>query len=127
MRAPVHLLLPALLAIAACRSDEPTGIVCAPTVGRSLQVAVRDSVTGSAIADGASGVITAPGYRDTLTLLTPGDSLWLASSRSDAGRFDVRVVRPGYAAWTAHGVEVVGGVCGVQVPTRLQARLQPLH
>lgn len=126
MRALFLPLLPALLAVAGCRPDEPAGVVCAPTFGRSLQVAVRDSVTGSAIADGASGVITAPGYRDTLTLLAPGDSLWLASSRNDAGRFDVLVVRPGYAAWTAHRVEVVGGVCGVQVPTRLQARLQPL-
>jgi hypothetical protein len=86
-------------------------------------VTVRDSVTGSAAADGAIATLVDSGVDDTLFQV---DSLTLAGG-FHTGTFTATIDRPGYLTWVAHDVHVEkeAGPCGLLIPAQLQARLQP--
>lgn len=115
----------AVALLAACDpSRDATGVVCAPAVDRALRVEVRDSITNAGIASAAGGSAVEGAFRDTLTPLTPGDSLVIASAQSRAGIYRVTVTRPGYREWVRDTVHVTGGVCGVQSPRIVVARMQ---
>lgn len=85
-------------------------------------VAVRDSLSGSAAANGALGTIAMGGVVDTLV---QSDSLLLFGG-DQLGTYDVKVEHPGYLDWTASAVHVTHlGSCGNVLPVQLSALLQP--
>jgi len=104
-----------------CNSNRVTG-ECAAAISRAIVVAVRDSTTGAAAADGAFGTIQSGAKVDTLT---QSDSL-LMFGGDRLGTYSVNIEHAGYHTWTATGVAVTQlGSCGNVVPVRLTARLQP--
>lgn len=109
-----------VLAAGAC-SDS----IVAPCTGlpsRAIVVAVSDSVTGAAAADGSFGTVEAAGKIDTLT---QSDSLHMFGG-DRLGTYSVSIDHAGYATWTASSVAVTQlGSCGNVLPVQLTARLQP--
>jgi len=117
----------AVLALAAaCSSSvsDPCGNPAGPQYLVAIQVTVTDSISGLTKADSASG---------TMTSATASDSLWhiflpttMLTGIGDSGTYVVTVDRPGYQQWTKDSVVVTKtGSCGVLVPAKLSARLQP--
>lgn len=103
-----------------CNSQRVTA-ACTGIPSRAIVVAVRDSVSGAAAADGAIGTITRAGITDTLV---HSDSLLIFGGER-LGTYDVDIERPGYLSWTAVGVQVTQlGSCGNVLPVQLNARLQ---
>jgi hypothetical protein len=116
------MFLAAIIAIASgCGSSTLVGFCAAPR-SLSVVVTVRDSVSGQAAADGATGTLVGGSVDDTL-LQT--DSLTLEGGDAK-GTFTVRIDRPGYLTWTASDVHVTQqGPCGNVIPVQLGAKLQP--
>lgn len=95
---------------------------CAGVPSRAIVVAVRDSTTGAAAADGAFGTIESGARVDTLT---QSDSL-LMFGGDRLGTYSVNIEHAGYDTWTATGVAVTQlSSCGNVLPVQLTARLQP--
>jgi hypothetical protein len=106
-----------------CGSDStpPVGFCAAPR-SLSVIVSVRDSITGQAAAEGATGTLVGASVDDTLL---EADSLTLLGG-DQTGTFTVRIDRPGYLTWSASGVHVTEvGPCGNVIPVQLSAKLQP--
>jgi hypothetical protein len=106
-----------------CRSELATGS-CAVARPLSVEVEVRDSISGEPAADGAIGTLVGPGVNDTLS---HANSLTLFGG-DQSGTFVVTIDRPGYRTWIASNVLVTkkSGLCGsIVVPAELSARLQP--
>jgi hypothetical protein len=96
---------------------------CTATTPIAIKVDVRDSVSGRALADSASGTLRAGATTDTLVRQ---DSLTLAGGRQ-VGTYDISIQRPGYRGWTRLGVAATQtGVCGGVLPVDVSARLQSL-
>jgi hypothetical protein len=95
---------------------------CTAVQSLSVEVAVRDSITGAAAALGDIGTLVGTGVDDTLQNT---DSLTLRGG-TQLGTFTVTVNRPGYFPWIANNVMVTRtGACGNVLPVQLNARLQP--
>ena len=95
---------------------------CTGLPSRAILVAVRDSVTGVAAADGSFGTVETAGKVDTLT---QSDSL-LMFAGDRLGTYSVAIQHAGYADWSASNVDVTHlGSCGNVLPVQLTARLQP--
>ncbi|MDQ2767750.1 MAG: hypothetical protein M3Y30_11410 [Gemmatimonadota bacterium] len=95
---------------------------CAAPKPLAVEVAVRDSISGRAAADGASGTLVHAGITDTLF---QRDSLTLLGG-SETGTYTVTIDRPGYLTWHASNIHVtVVGPCGNVIPVDLEAKLQP--
>jgi hypothetical protein len=129
----LHLLKPITVlavaaAAAACKSsgaDNSTGPVafCTATRPIAITLAVRDSVSNHALADGATGTIALGAQSDTLL---HQDTLTLYGG-TQTGSYDITVQRPGYSTWTRAGVSATQtGACGNVVTVSLTALLQPL-
>jgi hypothetical protein len=125
---PPSLLVVAALCATACFGHEisntvtPVG-VCTATVPIAVAVAVRDSVSGRALADSASGTVRLGTVADTLL---HEDSITLYGGRQ-IGTYDVEILRPGYRPWSRLGVAAnQTGMCGNVVTVALIAQLQPL-
>jgi hypothetical protein len=87
-----------------------------------VTVAVRDSTTGQAAADGAIGTLVGAGVNDTLF---HADSLTIFGG-DQLGTYTVTIERPGYHTWSASDVHVTEvGECGNVLPVQLSAKLQP--
>ncbi|MFI5310359.1 MAG: hypothetical protein ACHQQ3_03935 [Gemmatimonadales bacterium] len=98
----------------------PNGF-CTATAPVAIEVIVRDSVSGRALADSASGTLRAGTVTDTLVRR---DSLTLFGGRQ-VGIYDISIQRPGYRGWTRLGVaSTQTGVCGGVTPVTVSARLQ---
>ena len=99
--------------------------IAADCVQRPYSVAifatVNDSVTGRAAASGAIGIAQRPGLVDTMSEFS---SFALVTSKAGAGVYDVTITKAGYAAWTAHDVQVSLSSCTFHGGA-LNARLQP--
>ena len=121
------LLAPALAGAAAgCHFDFWcwAGSVAIP----AIVVEVRDSVTGSPAAWGASGTAQGQGIVDVMRVWDVEDSLdahQLRTQDAGPGAYTVTVTKPGYAAWRRTGVVVGGDRCGATTVNVL-ALLQPL-
>jgi hypothetical protein len=95
---------------------------CAAPPSLSVVVTVRDSISGSAAADSATGTLVGDTVNDTLL---HGDSLTLQGG-NQLGTFTVTIERPAYLTWVASNVQVTKeGPCGNVIPVQLTARLQP--
>jgi hypothetical protein len=105
-----------------CRSELATGSCAAPRP-LSVEVEVRDSISGEPAADGAIGTLVGQGVDDTLS---HANSLTVFGG-DQSGTFVVTIDRPGYRTWIASNVLVTkSGLCGgIVVPAQLSARLQP--
>jgi hypothetical protein len=95
---------------------------CAVVRPISVEVAVRDSISGEPVADGAIGTLVGPGVNDTLSHV---DSLTLRGG-DQTGTFTVTIDRPGYRTWIVDDVIVTTTEpCSAVLPVELSARLQP--
>lgn len=117
------LVLLACVAYAADSCDSQRLVAeCTGIPSRAIVVAVRDSTTGAAAADGAFGTVESAGRVDTLT---QSDSL-LMFGGTRLGTYSVVIEHAGYDAWTTSGVNVTQlGSCGNVLPVQLTASLQP--
>jgi hypothetical protein len=100
----------------------PNG-ACSAVAPIAIALTVRDSVSGRALADSATGTAQLGTVIDTLM---HADSLMLWGGRQP-GIYDVAVQRPRYRTWTRHGVDASQtGTCGNPVTVKLTAALQLL-
>jgi hypothetical protein len=109
--------------LSSCGSDSsgPTGR-CLSVRPLAVVVAVRDSTTGQAAADGAIGTLVGSGVNDTLF---HEDSLTIFGG-DQLGTYTVTINRPGDLTWSASEVHVTEvGECGNVLPVQLSAKLQP--
>ena len=116
-----------LVAMTAACGDKVCILIPAPTI----QVDIRDSVTGAPAAYGASLIIEAPGVYDSSFVGPRPDSLTIGFVQSAPIRatndFVVRVRRAGYKLWQQTGVHVdVSAECGTGATRAYTARLQRL-
>ena len=124
-RTPFHSSCTAFLLplISACTS--PNDVVCTDVAVPGINVVVRDSVSGSFVANGATATALDGAYSDTNwfseVYARPENPIALAYERE--GTYSVTVTRIGYKAWTASGVRVTRDRCHVRTVT-LNARLQ---
>lgn len=113
------ILLPLL---SACSSPYD---VCTDAATPGINVIVRDSVSGTFAANGATATAVDGAYSDTNwfseTHGRPEYPIGLAYERE--GTYAVTVSRTGYKAWTVSGVRVTRDRCHVRTVT-LNARLQ---
>jgi len=117
------LLVPVVMSAVGC-SDYGPNAACTATRPIAIEVAVTDSISGLGRADSATGFVQSGSYTDSLvsilgsaTLLAGGDRL---------GTYTISISRPGYASWSRSGIHVTQrSICGVVLPVRLDARLQP--
>ena len=110
---------------AACgRNDGVTAIAyCTATAPIAISITVRDSASGRALADSASGTVRLGAVTDTLL---HADSLTLIGGRQ-TGSYDVTVQRAGYRTWTRLGVQATQpNACGGVETVKLIAGLQSL-
>ena len=87
----------------------------------SIAVEVRDSVTGTPAATGATGFIRAGDY--TALLQVSGAETLSGGERP--GWFEVSIGKAGYRPWQTTGVRVTADDCGIVATAALEAWLQP--
>jgi hypothetical protein len=113
---------------AACGNNGATGVTtpgpieyCTAVAPIALWITVRDSVTGRALADSASGTFQV----DTTTgPLVRADSLDLIGGNK-VGTYSVTVQRAGYKTWTMSGISATQtSACGGVEPVKLTAAQQ---
>jgi len=125
IRTPIATGLVALT-LAACSSSvsDPCGNPASPPYLIAIQVTVTDSITGLTKADSASGTMTSTTFSDSLWhIFSPTTML---TGIGDSGTYVVTVDRPGYQQWVKDSVVVTKtGGCGVLIPAKLSALLQP--
>jgi hypothetical protein len=123
--------LAATIAIAAaCGKNDGSQLLgtpdgaCSATESYAVRIAVRDSISGRALADSASGHFTVDATTDTLF---HWDSLTLAGGLM-VGSYDVTVQRPGYKTWTKLGISATKTTppCGSVESVNVTAALQKL-
>ena len=112
---------------AACGRNENTNtgpvVYCTATAPVAISITVRDSASGRALADSASGTARLGTVTDTLLHV---DSLTLIGGRQ-TGTYDVAVLRTGYRTWTRLGVPATHtNVCGGVETVNLLAGLHSL-
>lgn len=95
------------------------GTVCTAQFVYGISATVTDAATGANITAGSYLVAREGSHVDSVSAL--GDFLAAAGER--AGRYDVKIGRPGYSTFTRSGVLVTRNECHVN-PVRLEARLQ---
>ena len=109
----------ALIALLGAGCDNPTATFACPGIlVPAIVVEVRDSRTGLAIAQNAKGVVQEGVYVDSLrayfgALPDPATLLSLQAAWGRAGTYSVNVQRPNYLPWTASGIKVTSGLCGI--------------
>jgi hypothetical protein len=110
--------------------SKPSGMSCAQTLDvAGLVVEIRDSRTPAPAALGAQGSLQDGSHSENLVpygIGSPGQLLSLAGAFNRPGTYDVEVRKSGYVDWSARGVSVVEGACGV-VTVTLQANLTPTN
>ncbi len=128
MRAlPALAIAAAILMTAACQDTGDPPTVCTTEARPSIAVQIRDSVSGSYVASGATLVIQHDAFIDSMVVpaAAPGlneMSISTPASAERAGVYDVTVRRAGYVTWTKPDVVVAQGQCHVST-VQLTARL----
>jgi len=114
-----------LLAAVGC-SGSPSG-VCTMEFRYGLSVYVKDSLTGTAIASGASLVARDGAFKDSVSApsgIPELNALPLLTAGERAGTYQVSVSKPGYLPWLRSNVRITANECHVN-PTSVTALLQP--
>src|SRR4051812_2507669 len=102
---PFHYML-GCVGLLGCQGEPTSYILCAPLPPWAVAVDVRDSVTNALLIGGSSGVVRRADTTDILypdRLYSSPDSVLVGGYR--VGLVEVRVERPGYAAWSMGGVQ----------------------
>jgi hypothetical protein len=113
-----------LLAAVGC-SGSPSA-VCTMEFRYGLSVYVTDSLTGTAVASGASLVARDGAFKDSVS--HPGDRpelnpLPLLTAGERAGTYQISVSKPGYLPWSRSNVRITANECHVN-PVSVTALLQ---
>jgi hypothetical protein len=127
MRMNIHSGLTAIVMIGASCANPVEDVVCTADFRYGLLVYVQDSVTGAALASGATLVAREADFEDSFTHPAGRpdlDAYPLVSAGERAGTYQVTVTKPGYAPWMRSNVTVTSNACHVN-RTELTARLQP--
>ncbi len=107
--------------------DRPQ-VACAAVLPAGLNIELRDSLTGAGISDSVTVLVSERGARvdSVVSVIGPGElPPYIGAAYGRAGRFHVRVSRPGYVDWQRDDVVVAReAVCNQVVPVALVARLQ---
>jgi hypothetical protein len=113
------------LVFSGCRSVKVTdpGIACTAIAVSSLNVTVRDTVTGLRVCDAAVVAIQG-GERYELERSGDPQGCGYAGPYERAGVFEVRATRPGYDAASVGNVRVGADECHV-IPVALTVDLRP--
>jgi hypothetical protein len=118
-----------LTLIAALGCSGPPGStspVCTMEYRYGLSVHVKDSLTGAAIASGASLVVRDGAFKDSVS--HPGgrpelNAFPLVTAGERAGTYQISVSKPGYLPWSRSNVRVTANECHVN-PVSVTALLQ---
>lgn len=117
-----------LIASLACSGPGPnTSPICTADFRAGLLVYVKDSVTNAGVASGASLVVRASGFKDSVAAPRDRpevDGFPLQAAHERAGTYQVEVSKPGYATWSLNNVQVTRNECHVNTVS-LTALLQP--
>lgn len=109
-------------ALSGCGSDTSPSGLCLSSGPIAVIITVRDSLSGKALADSATGTLEVAGVDEMLQAV---DSLRMIGG-DRRGTYSVTVDRAGYVPWTKANVQVTErGDCGNPIPVRLSANLQP--
>ena len=111
------------ISVVGCKPDTVVG--CAASLRNAISLTVVDSITGVAPAATSTIVATSGTYTETDTNFTgnPMDNTY-AIGFGRSGTFALLATTPGYARWSASGVIVAAGNCGVPQTVALVAKLQ---
>jgi hypothetical protein len=112
-----------LIAGTSCRASTSVPIeYCTAPRSIAVELDVRDSVSGAAIADSAAGAVATSSYQDSLHHITGSASLLWGGDQ--LGTYTVTVRHPAYADWSKANVVVSQrGPCGNVIPVQLTALL----
>ena len=118
----------ALLALTGCRSAQPPspntpGVVCTMIAVSSLNVAIRDAVTGQRVCDAAVVAIQGGDRYELRRTTSDPQTCGYAGPEERKGAFEVRATRPGYQA-ASTTVTVAADECHV-IPVSLTVDLRP--
>jgi len=109
-----------LAALALCGCQLPfDGYNCTASIEPAIVAEIRDAVTGTPLALGATAVVRDGAYVDTLTpyerLDATEESLYSRRGAEERpGSYSVEVRHPGYVTWTTSGVGAGRGKCHVE-------------
>jgi hypothetical protein len=121
------LYLTLLAAVGCSGSPGSTSPVCTMEFRYGLSVYVNDSLTGTAIASGASLVVRDGTFKDSVSHPSGRPELNafpLLTAGERAGTYQVSVSKPGYLPWSRSNVRITGNECHVN-PVSVTALLQP--
>jgi hypothetical protein len=125
-RSIVGCLYPMLIGATAC-SAASTSPVCTQEFRPALMVYVKDSLTNTGTASGASLIVREGTYKDSVAFPNGKpelNDLNLNAAGERAGTYQVAVSKPGYATWIKSNVRVTKNECHVNT-VQLTALLQP--
>jgi hypothetical protein len=119
----------ALLLVAVSACDRNTGgrgpvLVCPDYVATALSVRIEDARTGARVAKGAVLSLRYAGREPEAHAFESDDEIHAVFG--EAGRYDVRVTKPGYRPWEQNRImrpDLDG--CGHTSPADVVARLEP--
>jgi hypothetical protein len=92
-----------------------------------LSVYVKDSLTGAAVASGASLVVRDGVFKDSVSHPSGRpelNALPLLTAGERAGTYQISVSKPGYLPWSRSNVRITANECHVN-PASVTALLQP--
>ena len=115
-----------LLAAVGC-SASPSSPGCTMEFRYGLSVYVKDSLTGTSIASGASLVVRDGAFKDSVSHPSGApelNALPLLTAGERAGTYQVSVSKPGYLPWSRSNVRITANECHVN-PASITALLQP--
>jgi hypothetical protein len=121
------LCLILLAAVGCSGSPESTSPVCTLEFRYGLSVYVNDSLTGTAIASGASLVVRDGAFKDSVSHPSGRPELNafpLLTAGERAGTYQISVSKPGYLPWSRSSVRITANECHVN-PVSVTALLQP--
>lgn len=118
-----------ILIISSACSSASTSPICTQELRPALMVYVKDSLTNTGTASGASLVAREGTYKDSVAFPDGRpelNGLNLNAAGERAGTYEVAVSKPGYATWIKSGVRVTKNECHVNT-VQLTALLQPAN
>jgi hypothetical protein len=115
-------------AIGCSGSSVSASPVCTLELRPAVMVYVKDSLTNTGVASGASLVVREGSFKDSVAAPNARpdlNDLVLGAAGERAGTYQVTVSKPGYATWMQSNVRVTKNECHVNT-VKLTALLQPV-
>lgn len=121
------LCLTLLAGVSCSGSPGSTSPVCTMEFRYGLSVYIKDSLTGTPIASGASLVVRDGVFKDSVSHPSGRpefNALPLLTAGERAGTYQISVLKPGYLPWSRSNVRITANECHVN-PASVTALLQP--